>query len=150
VPDLSLFPIRYTGLESTRFSAGVGLRLTQWGMWLLSWLVRARLLREPARLAPALHRAACRLEPLGDGLSGMFVSLRGAGLDGAPLRMSWELVARNNHGPHIPCMAAVALARKLAAGVVFEPGARPCIGLLTLADYLAELRDLDIHVELRQ
>jgi hypothetical protein len=51
----------------------------------------------------------------------------------------WELVAEGNDGMNIPCMAAVALARKLAGGPV-ATGATPCVGLISLEEYLAELR----------
>ena len=33
IPDLELFPARYAGVRSVRFSAGVGLRITQFGTW---------------------------------------------------------------------------------------------------------------------
>jgi hypothetical protein len=47
-------------------------------------------------------------------------------------------------------MAAVALARKLAAGTLNARGAMPCLGLLTLGEYLAELDGLAISSALRQ
>ena len=74
----------------------------------------------------------------------MFVSLKGLGPDGAPLQVTWHLVAAQNHGPHIPCGAAIALARKLAAGASLPKGARPCMGLLTVSEYLEALRGFDI------
>jgi hypothetical protein len=42
-------------------------------------------------------------------------------------------------------MAAVALARRLAAGTLQARGAAACVGLVSLDDYLAELEGLDIH-----
>jgi saccharopine dehydrogenase-like NADP-dependent oxidoreductase len=150
IPDLQLFPARYPGVREVRFSAGVGLRITQWGTWLLSGLVRARLLSSAAPLAPLLRRAAVLLEPLGDGISGMFVRLQGLDQQGRQQTLCWELQALNNDGPNIPCMAAVALARKLAAGQVAERGAMPCIGLLTETEYLAELQGMAIAVSERK
>ncbi len=140
VPDLDVLPACYPGVRSVRFSAGTGLKVTLFGTWLLSWAVRARLLRNAVSLAPLLHRLAIRLERFGDGLSGMFVSVRGEDRIGHPLTRTWEILARNDRGPEIPCMAAVALARKLAAGWRPPPGAGPCVGLLSLDDYLRELR----------
>lgn len=149
IPDLQLFPARYPGVRSVRFSAGVGLRVTQFGTWLLSWLVRGGLLRSGVPLAGFLRRGAVALEPLGDGLSGMFVRLRGLDQEGQAQTLCWELQALHNDGPNIPCMAAVALARKLAAGTLQARGAMPCLGLLTLAEYLAELDGLAISSALR-
>ncbi|MDP3814258.1 saccharopine dehydrogenase family protein [Pseudomonas sp.] len=149
IPDLELFPARYPGVRSVRFSAGVGLRLTQFGTWLLSWLVRGGLLRSGVPLAAWLHRGAVWLEPLGDGLSGMFVRLQGQDLQGQPLSLCWDIVAADNHGPNIPCMAAVALARKLAAKQLEQRGAMPCLGLLSVEEYLAELEGLRVSVGVR-
>ncbi len=146
IPDLELFPVRYPSIGSARFSAGTGLRITLFGTWVLSWLVRLGLIRHAPRLAPFLRACAKRMEPLGNALSGMFVQLGGIGPDGKPLRWNWHLVALANHGPNIPCMAAVALARKLAAGAISERGAQPCIGLISAEEYLAELEGFDIHV----
>ncbi|MDX5373909.1 MAG: saccharopine dehydrogenase NADP-binding domain-containing protein [Pseudomonadaceae bacterium] len=150
IPDLELFPARYAGVRSVRFSAGVGLRLTQFGTWALSWLVRGGLLRSAVPLAAFLHRRAVSVEPFGDGRSGMFVRLEGLDPQGQPLRLCWELLAEHNDGPNIPCMAAVALARKLAAGTLQARGAMPCLGLLTQEEYLAELQGLAIGSALRQ
>ena len=46
-------------------------------------------------------------------------------------------------------MAAVALARKLAAGTLQARDAMPCLGLLTQDEYLAELQGLAISNALR-
>lgn len=144
VPDLDLFPSRYPGVRTVRFRAGLELRLTQFGMWGLSWLVRAGLVRNAAALAPGLRRAAIALERLGSGRSAMFVELSGPGRDGVRLRRVWELVARNNDGVHIPCLAAVCVARKLIAGRLPVRGATACVGLVSLDEYLAELEGLGV------
>ncbi|MEO4049260.1 saccharopine dehydrogenase NADP-binding domain-containing protein [Pseudomonas sp. CAU 1711] len=149
IPDLQLFPTRYPSVRSVRFSAGVGLRLTQFGTWALSWLVRAGLLRSAVPLARLLHRGAVAVERFGDGRSGMFVRLDGLATDGQPLRLCWELLAQSNDGPNIPCMAAVALARKLADGSLQARGAMPCLGLVSREEYLAELDGLAIGSALR-
>ncbi|SFD04937.1 Saccharopine dehydrogenase, NADP-dependent [Pseudomonas citronellolis] len=150
VPDLELFPQRYPTVREVRFGAGLGLRTTHFGTWALSWLVRLGVLRDASRLSPWLQRLAQGLEPLGDGRSGMFVRLEGEGADGRPLHLCWELQAADDHGPNIPCMAAVALARKLAAGRLDKRGATPCVGLLGLDDYLAELEGLSVRHGLRE
>ncbi len=63
----------------------------------------------------------------------------------AALTLTWQLLAGSNHSPHIPCGAAIALARKLAAGERLPAGAYPCVGLVTVDEYLAPLRGLDLR-----
>jgi hypothetical protein len=79
---------------------------------------------------------------------GMFVTLEGEGTNGEALRINWNLIAEKNDGPHIPCGAAIALARKIGAGAVLPKGAMPCMGLLTVEEFLEPLRDLHISEKL--
>jgi hypothetical protein len=66
--------------------------------------------------------------------------LRVAGLDaqGKPAQRAWHISADNDHGPEIPCMAAILLARQLAQAHHLPVGAHACIGLLQLADFESE------------
>ena len=146
-PDLELLPRRYGSLKTARFQAGTGLRTTHYGLWLIARLVRLGLISDASRYARFLRAAAVALEPLGDGQSAMFLQMDGTGHDGTPRRRVWELVARRNQGMEIPCIAAVVLARKLAIGTLSRRGACACVGLLSLEEYLAELRGLDISVQ---
>jgi hypothetical protein len=73
------------------------------------------------------------------------VRLRGLDLDRQPKSMSWHLLARQNHGPNIPCGAAIALAWKLIQGAKLPVGAMPCMGLLSVEEFLEPLRGLDIR-----
>jgi hypothetical protein len=43
-------------------------------------------------------------------------------------------------------MPAILIARRLAAGRPIEPGARPCLDLISLDEYLGALEGLDISV----
>ena len=143
VPDLELLPARHPGVAEVTFSAGVELPVVMAGLWILSWMVRARLIGDAASHAALLGRAARLLERFGTGRSAMFVRVLGRGIDDLPKERNWELLARNNDGVNVPCMAAVALARKLARGEL-AIGARPCVGMLDLDEYLSELRGLAI------
>jgi saccharopine dehydrogenase-like NADP-dependent oxidoreductase len=138
VPDLDLLPERYPGARDVRFVAGVESKAVMAGMWLLSWVVRLKLMPSAVRLAPGLARAAHVLERFGTGRSAMFVRVTGSRGD-ARCEYLWELRASDNKGALVPCMAAVALARKLARGALPDSGALPCMGLLDLDEYLAEL-----------
>jgi len=146
VPDLQLFPTRYPSVRTVRFQAGTGLRATQYGTELVARLVRRGIVSDAARYSVALRLAAVALEFFGDGMSGMFVELSGTGTNNNPHHRVWELIARRNHGPAIPCMAAVVIAKKIADGHLTERGATPCVGLVDLNDYMSELQDLDISV----
>jgi hypothetical protein len=70
----------------------------------------------------------------------MSLEVSGRGADGRRLRRSWHLTADHGHGPEVPCMAAVILARRLARGDAAPPGATPCVGLVTLAEFEPEFR----------
>ena len=61
-----------------------------------------------------------------------------------PLQKNWFIIAKNNDGPQIPCVPEIILSKKLIAGELKTLGAMPCIDLLTLGEYLNELRDFDI------
>jgi hypothetical protein len=146
IPDLDLFPARYPGLEDMRFAAGHEIALLHFGTWLLSWGVRLRLLPRLDRWGGFLLRTSFLFDRLGSGCSGFHMHIRGKGADGQVLdRREW-IVARSGDGPNIPCMPAILLARRLARGEELPPGARPCVGLIGLAEYLGALEDLDITI----
>ena len=85
------------------------------------------------------------MKPLFSERGGMFITLDGLDVDGDALSLTWNLVARDNHGPDIPCAAAIALTNKIAAGTELAPGARPCMGLLSVEDLLEPLEGLSIR-----
>lgn len=72
--------------------------------------------------------------------------LSGIGADGMPLERCFWIIARSGHGPYIPCMPAILLARRLARDEIAPRGATPCIDLIDLDTYLAALEGLDIEV----
>jgi hypothetical protein len=60
-------------------------------------------------------------------------------------RRHW-IIARSGHGPFIPCIPVILIARHMASGRRYEPGARPCLGVISLSDYRAEFASFDIEV----
>jgi hypothetical protein len=63
--------------------------------------------------------------------------------DGVALRRAWTLVAEEGDGPEVPTLAASVLCRKLLAGQV-TPGARPCLGEVSLSEAEAEASGLRV------
>ena len=145
IPDLTLFPKRYPTARTISFHAGFASALGHLVVCGLAGLVRARLLPSLTPWAAPLSRISHWIEPLLSDQGGMFVCLDGEGRGSNRLYVSWNLLARQNHGPYIPCGAAIALARKFANGAALPKGAMPCMGLLTVKEFLAPLRNLDIR-----
>ena len=138
VPDLALFPGRYPGVADVRFRAALEVGAQHLAIALLAALRRAGLNLPIERLAPRLDTIAKWLEAFGTEIGGMTVMLLGIAQGGSACKLRWQVIAPANHGPEIPCMAAILLARKLAAGKMDRVGAMPCIGLIALEEYAPE------------
>ncbi|MFO0187902.1 MAG: hypothetical protein ACK55J_14905, partial [Alphaproteobacteria bacterium] len=54
------------------------------------------------------------------------------------------IIARSGHGPNIPGSPAILIAGRLANGGLIPAGARPCLDLISLDEYLGALASLDI------
>lgn len=146
IPDLTLFPARYPQLKSMRFAAGHELAILHAGTWVLSWAVRMGLVRSLASHSKLLLRVAFLFDWMGTSRSGFHMFLSGTGHDGSARTARFFLIARSGHGPYIPCMPAILLARELAHGELNRTGAMPCVDLIGLDEYLGALSGLDISV----
>ncbi len=146
VPDLEVLPLHYPSVRSVSFHAGFASAAGHFVVTALARLVRAGFLRSAAPFASPLQTLSRVLEPAISDRGGMFVALEGTDTAGAPLALTWHLLAARNHGPSIPCGAAIALARKLARGERLPVGARPCVGVLSVEEYLESLAGLDVTV----
>lgn len=145
VPDLDLFPARNPTLETVRTWAGVEVGLFHRGIWALAGLSRAKLLPDPAILARPLLGLKRMLRFLGTDCGGMFVEVTGPGADGDQKRLEWHIIAKQGHGPYIPAIASVILARRLARREGVPIGAYACFELFTLEQFMAEVADLNIR-----
>jgi len=145
-PDLELFAARYPGLTDHTFWAGHAIAPLHFGTVLMGWLARIGLLPRLDRFAPQMVRLASPFDALGTGTSGFFMTIAGEGADGAPLTRRHWIIARSGHGPFIPCIPVILIARQMAAGRRFDPGARPCLGIISLAEYRGEFAHFDIEV----
>jgi len=63
---------------------------------------------------------------------------------GANKQITFDLTARKGDGPYIPCMPGILLAKKPTHREIETTGATPCVGLITLDEYLSALGDMNI------
>ncbi len=127
VPDLELFPKRYRSVRTVSFHAGFASDLGHLFVWIMAGLVKAGAVPSMAPLAGPLNQLSRLFEPFVSDKGAMFVELEGVGRDGRQAKRRWCITAAQNHGPYIPCGAAIALARKLADGAELQVGAQPCM-----------------------
>jgi hypothetical protein len=147
IPDLELFPQRYRVRGRVHFRAALEVALAQRAFATLASLRASGLVRRPERLARLLTRWAPWLDRFGSPLGGMVLRVAGANGDGAPTQRAWHIAADQDHGPEIPCMAAILLARELAAGRGPSPGAHTAAGLLPLGTFAPEFARWDMRTD---
>lgn len=145
VPDLALFPLRYPGVRTVHFEAALEVAVEHGFLAVVAQLRRLGLNLPIERLAAPLDHVAGWLNRFGSPLGGMSIRMSGTDLDGDPLMLHWQLVAPDNLGPEIPCLAAILLALRLCRAGPPVVGARPCTGLLTLAEFQPEFDRRGLH-----
>jgi len=144
VPDLDLLPEHY-GIKSIRFSAGMELTFMHFGIWIMSWLVRLGFPLNLSNKASFLLKASNWFNFLGTPDGGMHMIIRGKDKDNQSKVIKWFIIAKNGDGPQIPTIPAIILAKKLASDELLETGAKPCVGLVSLDEYLNELKEFNVH-----
>lgn len=147
VPDLELFPKHVPSLKTVRFRGGLELPLLHFGLWALTWLVRAGVIPNLRDAAPLLLHASNLFDAFGTNDSGFYMEITGRAANGRPKQASFDLTARAGDGLMIPCTPAIVLTLGLVAGQVTRRGAMPCFGLLDLEDLLREMSALRISWE---
>jgi hypothetical protein len=145
VPDLELFPQHFRGVQSVSFHAALEFTSQQLVLWSLAGLRRAGLPLPVAAWAAGLDRWASLYDARAGDKGGMWVRVIGRNNDGRRVQRTWNLVAPALHGPEIPSMPAVLLARRLARGPRPLPGAYACIGILSLSDFVPEFQHWGIR-----
>lgn len=138
IPDLELFPAYYRVSDRVMFKAALEVGMAQRGLAGLARLRAWGLIKHPTGLAGLLNTSARALDGLGSSLGGMVVHVEGLDSAGQRARRAWHIAADHDHGPEIPCMAAILLARKLAHGQALPTGAHACMGMLKLAEFEPE------------
>jgi NAD(P)-dependent dehydrogenase (short-subunit alcohol dehydrogenase family) len=138
VPDLELLPARYPGVKTVEFRAALEVGIQHFALSLAAGLRRAGLPLPLELWAAPLDKLASWLDVFGSERGGMVVSVTGRSVQGGSKRLEWHLVADHNHGPEIPCMPAILLARRIARNEIAERGAYPCMGFLDLEEFAPE------------
>ncbi len=144
IPDLALFPQRYPELKTIRFRAGLEVPLLHMGLWALSWLVRARLVKTLRPLSRALYKTAPLFDVFGTDRSAFHMEMRGIGPKGKEKTLVFYILTDSGHGPNIPCIPSILLAQWLARGSISQRGALPCMDMISLDSYLGALKEYDI------
>lgn len=145
VPDLGLLPEYVDGVDTVTFHASLEAKWEQIALWLMGWLTRAGVIKTWDRFVPGFQWMNDRLINFGSDVGGMRIKLSGKSTDHNQQSVTWNLTARQNHGPEIPCSPALILARKLAADEIPARGALPCLGMFSLAEFENEISGLDIN-----
>lgn len=143
-PDLDLFPKKYP-LKNLNFHAGVESKLLHLTIWVASWLIRLGVpLNLVNRSGQLLNISHYMFDWMGSDVGVMHMKIRGTRTDGGRLEKIWYLVARDGHGPNVATVPAILLAKRICEDRLALPGVHPCVGLVSLQDYLAELKKFNI------
>jgi len=145
VPDLELLPRYVAGVDTVTFHAALESKLEQFTLWKMGWLTRAGIVRKWDGFVPVFQKIGDRLLRFGSDVGGMHIEVSGNSRNGEPMSLTWNLLARQNHGPEVPCSPALILARKLLCDEIHTRGALPCLGLFSLSDLAGELSDFDVR-----
>lgn len=144
VPDLDLLPQRY-GIKSIHFSAGMELTFMHMGIWLMSWCVRLGIPLNLPKKSAFLLKASNWFDRFGSPDGGMHLILKGTDEKGESKEISWFIIAKDGDGPQIPTIPSIVLAKKMVSGELNDAGALPCVGLVTLGEYISELEDFNVQ-----
>ncbi|HRE31172.1 MAG TPA: hypothetical protein PLD88_04280, partial [Candidatus Berkiella sp.] len=149
IPDLDLLPDRYPMLKTVTFHAGLEVPLLHWIMWYMSWLTRANIVKDWSAFVKPINKISHWFDKWGTDCGGMFIHLSGSNHDYQPLDIYWTLVADKGHGPYLPVIPSVIMVHKVLDNLV-PPGAMPCLGLFTLAEFDEQIKDWDIYYTLQE
>ena len=150
VPDLELLPLRYPTVRTVTFCAALEFGIEHFSLWSLAFLRRAGLPIRVGSWAVRLDRLATVLDHFGGPHGGMQVRVTGIGAEGSPRSITWQLTVPAEQGPEIPCMPAILLTRRLAAGELKQRGAHACMGFLQLSDFESEFTRWGIRTRIEE
>ena len=150
IPDLELFPKYYRSLNTIRFQAGLELKSLQIILFIMSWLVRIKLLPSLNKFAKLMLYISHLFNRFGSNNTGFYMQLNGLDKEKIPLTIRFEIYAQHGDGLYIPCIPAILLTEALIKEDLSLRGAMPCVGLISLESYLAKLHDLGLNISWRE
>ena len=140
VPDLDILPKRYS-IKKIRFSAGMESSILHLAIYATSWLIRYGFPIDLPKYANFLMKFShWGFDWMGTDAGGLHMTIEGKDLKGTPYRRKWFIIVKDGDGPNVPTVPAIVLARKICQGVNIEPGVHPCVGLVSLKEYLDEMK----------
>lgn len=143
IPDLDLLPVKY-GIKQINFSAGMENPFIHLGIWMLSWLVRIGFPLNLPKYSAFLLKASNCFDFLGSADGGMHIVLQGKNKTGIALTKKWFIIALDGDGPYIPIIPAIVITKKIISGQFSTRGAIPCVGVISLEEYLEELKHFKV------
>jgi hypothetical protein len=144
VPDLELFPAHYEGVQTVTFHAGPEYRWQHEALRVMARLAERRFVSSWRRYSGFLERMNSLMSAFGTSTGYMQVEIEAEDALGRPHVRTWNLIAKQNHGPEIPGIPARILAKKLVAGQIKVRGARACLSLIDLDEFTRETAEFDI------
>ncbi len=145
VPDLALFPERYSVTNTVRFQAGLELPFLHLTMVGMAHLAKLGVIKNWARFTKPIVKMSELLKPFGSNIGGMQIQIKGFDKEHKHQTVIWTLYAPDGVGPFIPALPAVIIAKKLLSSELTTRGAMPCLGLFSLDDFLLVSAKLNIY-----
>jgi hypothetical protein len=149
-PDLDLIPARFSPREDAVFTAGLELGMLHHGLGALGRLKAIGFVQTYEPVAGTLQWLSSLLRSFGSDRGGMFVEAFGRDGEGKPTRAEWTLESPPGVGPFTPTLPALAMARKLLGDEPIAPGARACVGILTLEDLREDFERVGLKTDFRR
>jgi hypothetical protein len=149
-PDQDLLVARFGPIRSAQFFAGMELPVLHLGLALLAAPVRWGWLRSLEGWTDPLLWIARRLLRFGSDRGAMVVEAEGVDGTGSPASARWTLAADTNRGPYVPVLATLAMLRRFRDHDAIEPGARPCVGMISLTDFENDFTSLGLVTRLKR
>lgn len=126
IPDLTLLPLRYSGLHSVTFHQGVD-------SIFLPWVASTKIFRNSTWLPNVISTLDrwCTRSPVNT--TGMYVHFYGTDDQYQPLDISWTWITEEGDGKFLSLLGATVLVGKILRNEIM-PGAYYCVGLFSLED----------------
>lgn len=145
IPDMDLLPQKY-GIKEIKFSAGFENRFLHFGTSFAAWLVRIGLPLNLPKFAKPLLTISHWFDIFGSSDGAMHMIISGKDKERNPYQRKWFIIAKDGDGPQIPCIPAVILAKKLCSTEFYDTGAKACLGMISIEEYMHELSEFNIQI----